>query len=404
VKLLRRPRVKRKSPARRANFSYGASLESENEEDKDLQFLRKFHMHPDQLVADPDFNRWTMAPFCTAAHMCIGSIFAWSIFNQPLTTTLGVVCPAADDWIISDISPTFSLVMGGFAIGAFLGKYLNRWGPRCSLLIGSGCLGSGFGLVALGAHVHSLPVLYAGGMIWGFANGWTYVPPIATLMKWFPDRKGFASSCVVVGFGGGAAVAAPMFDNLLQKFKSPPTYLGTADQLELTNRGGKLFADTREVVVAVASEAKAAGLEPGVYLVGTGNTGVTSTLLVSGLVYSSILVVSALQLKTPIPSTDKTKDCTVSDFKVSASNSIRTPQFWLLFAGFGLGMGPTYGTLPYMKTMVGDCFGQTLPTVATAAACGTFVSAISIVNMGGRILWPNVSDFLVNRYKPSDPF
>jgi len=294
--------------------------------------------------------------------------------------------------------------MGGFALGAILGKYLNRWGPRCSVLIGSSCLGSGFGLAALGVHIHSLPVLWAGGLIWGFANGWSYVPPLSALLKWFPERKGFASSCVVCGFGGGAAIAAPMFSNLLQKFKSPPTYLGPVDTVELVNQGGKLFASGKEIVVATAAEAQAAGLIEGVYLVGTGNTGVTSTLLFSGLLYSSIMGVSALQYRTPeaLPS-EQVQNQKVADIVISAATSLRTPQFYLLFSGFGFALMPTYGLLTYAKTMMGDCFGQTLPDVATAAACGTFVSVLSLSNMGGRMVWPNIGDFVVNKYYRNNP-
>jgi hypothetical protein len=73
--------------------------------------------------------------------------------------------------------------------------------------------------------------LYLGGAIWGVANGWAYVPPVSTLIKWFPHKKaralaavaaaavgpksvraqGFASGACLMGYGGGAMVAAPLF-------------------------------------------------------------------------------------------------------------------------------------------------------------------------------------------------
>merc|ERR1719461_1449848 len=170
-----------------------------------------------------------MLPFCTLSHLCLGGIFAWSVFNDPLTKCLGVVAPAAQDWIVSDISPVFSFVMSGFALGALIGKYLNKWGPRATVLIGASCLGSGFGLASLGATLHSLTILKCGGAVWGFANGWSYVPPLATLVKWFPDRKGFAAGSTVVGFGAGAAIAAPVYTRLLNHFKLEPTRIGSAD-------------------------------------------------------------------------------------------------------------------------------------------------------------------------------
>ena len=104
-------------------------------------------------------------------------MFAWSIFNQPLTRLHGVIAPAALDWSMGDVAITFSLVMGGFAWGALLGKTLDAWGPRMSCLIGGASLGTGFAVGAAAINLHSLPLLYLGGAVWGLANGWAYVAP-----------------------------------------------------------------------------------------------------------------------------------------------------------------------------------------------------------------------------------
>ena len=61
-------------------------------------------LHKDSIVAAPDFNRWRVPPASIAIHLCIGSVYAWSIFNPPLTTVLGVVQPAADDWPLEDVT------------------------------------------------------------------------------------------------------------------------------------------------------------------------------------------------------------------------------------------------------------------------------------------------------------
>ena len=66
-------------------------------------------------TAPPSFNRMLLIPACVTNHLCLGSIFAWSVFNLPLTTIDGVVCPSAVDWSLGETSLTFSLVMGGFA-------------------------------------------------------------------------------------------------------------------------------------------------------------------------------------------------------------------------------------------------------------------------------------------------
>ena len=78
---------------------------------------------------------------------------------------------------MGDVAITFSLVMGGFAWGALLGKTLDAWGPRMSCLIGGASLGTGFAVGAAAINLHSLPLLYLGGAVWGLANGWAYVAP-----------------------------------------------------------------------------------------------------------------------------------------------------------------------------------------------------------------------------------
>lgn len=84
----------------------------------------------------------------------------------------GVVAPAASDWALSDITTTFSLVMGGFIWGAVFSKKLDEWGPRTCCMIGGTSLMSGFGLASLAVENGSLNMLYLGGAVWGLANGW----------------------------------------------------------------------------------------------------------------------------------------------------------------------------------------------------------------------------------------
>ena len=112
---------------------------------------------------------------------------------------------------------------------------------------------SGFGLASLAVYNQSLPLLYLGGAVWGLANGWAYVPPVATLLKWFPDRKGFASGMCILGYGGGAIVSAPLFSKLLKFYQEVPEYLGHANDLKLVNEGGRLFAEKYGEMVEVVS-------------------------------------------------------------------------------------------------------------------------------------------------------
>jgi len=84
-------------------------------------FVESIGWHPKQLVVPSEkINRFKFVPAALANHVCLGGIFAWSVFNKPLTSMYGVVAPAGSDWLLAEATPVFSLVMGGFIWGQFL--------------------------------------------------------------------------------------------------------------------------------------------------------------------------------------------------------------------------------------------------------------------------------------------
>lgn len=225
-------------------------------------------LSPSQLLNDPaktGFNRWSIVPAALATHISLGSIFAWSLFNQPLMTLHGVVAPAAADWELGSVMPVFSTTMACFGISSFaLGRMgvFEKLGPRATGLIGSALFGTAFSMAAIATQTHSLPLLSVGyGVLAGVAVGSAYVNPISTLLKWFPDRKGVASAMAVMGFGGGGMVAAPMIETLLSKFRRAPTYVGKLGEVATVNQDGKLFVDISTLPDAIATAAASA---PGV--------------------------------------------------------------------------------------------------------------------------------------------
>ena len=136
--------------------------------------------------------------------------------------------------------------------------------------------------------------------------GCSYTPPIKVLIDWFPDRKGLASGLVIAGFGSGALFFTPMMGFLSGKFAQMPTYLGAS--LEVVLEGGRQFSHVggqlQEVVFATSSElAKLPydGLAEGFYLVGSGNTGMSSALATIGAIYTATVLGSALMIKRPGP-------------------------------------------------------------------------------------------------------
>ncbi|MFT6864831.1 MAG: hypothetical protein ACJAVK_003402, partial [Akkermansiaceae bacterium] len=65
----------------------------------------------ESIVAKPGFNRWLVPPASIAIHLCIGSVYAWSVFNAPLSKELGVVGQAAGDWQFGHIVWIFSIAI-----------------------------------------------------------------------------------------------------------------------------------------------------------------------------------------------------------------------------------------------------------------------------------------------------
>jgi hypothetical protein len=104
-----------------------------------------------------------MIPPAFLTHVCLGSVYAWSILNAPLTRELGVVVQAAGDWDLTDVVPVFSLVVAAQGVAAALcGKWLERVGANAAVLVGALCFGGGIALGGVGVSMHSLPLLYAG--------------------------------------------------------------------------------------------------------------------------------------------------------------------------------------------------------------------------------------------------
>ena len=65
-------------------------------------------LHKKNIVAKPGFNRWLVPPASIAIHLCIGSVYAWSMFNPALVKILGVVTSSADDWSLGQVVWIFS--------------------------------------------------------------------------------------------------------------------------------------------------------------------------------------------------------------------------------------------------------------------------------------------------------
>src|SRR6267154_1637026 len=167
-------------------------------------------------------NRWGIAIAGVVMQVALGAVYAWSVFRVPLAKQFG--------WSIPEVTLTFTISIFVLGLASFFGGlWLNRKGPRVVALVGGVLYGGGVFLASFSDH--KLWWLYLSyGVIGGIGLGFSYIVPVAVLIKWFPDRRGLITGVAVGGFGAGALVTAPVATRLIQSVGVLETfaYLGIA--------------------------------------------------------------------------------------------------------------------------------------------------------------------------------
>ena len=368
----------------------------------------------ERITAPADYNRWRVPVASVAIHLCIGSVYAWSIYNPPLTRIHGVVTSAADDWSLSAVVWVFTVAIVSLGLAAaFAGKWLEEAGPRKVGVVAAFCWGGGYIVGSLGILTHQLWLLYLGyGVIGGCGLGMGYVSPVSTLIRWFPDRRGMATGMAIMGFGGGAMIGTPMKEFFIRMFYRAPEYLGNVSDVNLVTEAGRRFAEIsgalQEVVVIGAAEVRdmtVPGPE-GVYLVDTGASGVAETFLVIGLIYLVVMLIAAFSYRIPSegwrpsgwkePSPEE-RGALISSHDVHINEALKTRQFYQLWIVLCFNVTAGIGVLGVARTMITEIFGSSLPHIVDTAFAATYVVMISAFNMVGRFIWASASDFIGRR-------
>jgi MFS family permease len=215
------------------------------------------------------------------------------------------------------------------------------------------CFGGGFLVSAFGIHLHQLWLIYLGyGVLGGCGLGIGYISPVSTLIKWFPDRPGMATGMAIMGFGGGALIAAPLSVILMDHFKTATS------------------------------------------------NGVLETFVTMGVIYFMYMMIGVYAIR--VPGADwKPEGWTapaqakqlVTSANVAVDMAWRTRQFWLLWVVLCMNVTAGIGVLGQASPMIQEIFtGRVTP--ATAAG---FVGLISLFNMIGRFFWASTSDYIGRR-------
>jgi len=337
----------------------------------------------ERIIAKAGFNRWLVPPAALCIHLCIGMAYGFSVFWLPLSRAIGLdksaTCPdltligelftTTCDWRISSLAWMFTLffvVLGSAA--AIWGGWLERAGPRKAGVVAALCWCGGFVISAVGIITHQLWLMWLGsGVIGGIGLGLGYISPVSTLVKWFPDRRGMATGMAIMGFGGGAMIGAPLADLLMDHFRT------------------------------------------------SSSVGVWQTFLAIGAIYFVFMLIGAFGYRLPPGgwrpdgwAPRKSAATMITPHHVHLRDAHKTEQFWLIWAVLCLNVSAGIGVIGMASPMLQEIFGGTLighpelgftqlspeqRTLIAAIAAG-FTGLLSLFNIGGRIFWASLSDYI----------
>ncbi|ARZ62521.1 oxalate/formate antiporter [Bacillus cereus] len=142
-------------------------------------------------------NPWIVVLGTVIVQMGLGTIYTWSLFNQPLVSKYG--------WSLNAVAITFSITSLSLAFSTlFASKLQEKWGLRKLIMIAG--LALGLGLI-LSSQASSLILLYVlAGVVVGYADGTAYITSLSNLIKWFPERKGLIAGISVSAYGSGSLI------------------------------------------------------------------------------------------------------------------------------------------------------------------------------------------------------
>jgi len=295
-------------------------------------------------MSDKVMNRWLIVVGAILIQLCLGAIYAWSVFT-----------PALKDagWTKAQTQAPFFTGLAFFAIVmVFAGRLMPKIGPRKLAVLGGIVLGLGYALAGLVGGTSFWPLVILIGVVAGSGIGLAYVVPIAVGMRWFPDKKGLITGLAVAGFGFGAML-----------------------WVKMAGAWGNMIADL----------------------------GLGTTFLIYGIVFLVAVVIGGIFMvfppegwkpkgwDPPVP-TETAKATGAVDF--TSKEMLSTPQFYMIFLTFVCGAGAGLMSIGLMKLFPMEALqANGVEKAAASAIAGTAMAIFfSLANGIGRIAWGAISD------------
>ncbi len=310
-------------------------------------------------------NRWAIAFAGVLVMICLGTAYSWSSFTQPLIAGFG--------WSNTITTWTFAITIFSLGWGAVIGgRWQDSVGPRTVTVVGAVIWGLGVLLAGLGTRHFGAPWLYLTyGVIGGLGNGMAYITPVATVTKWFPDRRGLASGIVVMGFGLGAFVYGFIL-------KAIPSFVAAS-------KHAGAYADAK----AAAAKAGTPFVAGSLALTPADVAAVMHVFVFSGIAFAIVGGLCATLLKNPpqgytVPGAAATAASTQRSY--TPAETLRAPQFYLLwlmlFLNVTAGILIISNAVPIIRELTG---------VAAAVAVPAY-GLVALFNGLGRFFWGAISD------------
>lgn len=298
----------------------------------------------------PVMNRWLIAAMGTVLMLCLGTVYAWSFFQDLLVRQY----KADFGWSNSQVAWIFSFAILFLGVtAAWGGTRLKKIGPRVMAMSGGFLFALGYALGALALSLKSLLLLYLGyGLLGGIGLGLGYVTPVATVAKWFPDRKGLATGMVIMGFGLGAL--------LMSKVLAP------------------------------------------VFLAMTGGASLVPVFLLLAAVFLVLAVGSASFMQNPpegwVPRGFRRTEvnaCDDVDSPCTAPRAVFSGRFAVLWVVFFCNITAGISIISFQSPLLQSLWKKADPSLPAAALAGlgaTLIAVSSLWNGAGRFFWGAISD------------
>ncbi len=284
------------------------------------------------LGMDAEKGRWLLVLVGLLINVCLGSIYAFSVFRKPLETLWGITS--------SQSGYPFMVFLAVFAmVMPLAGNLIARWGPKKTTMLGGMLVAAGWVTASFSQDINTLTVLY--GVIGGAGVGIAYGCPIAVVAKWFPQKSGLAIGLTVMGFGISALVTAPLLKTMI----------------------------------------------------GHPDIGIMNTFLYSGLAFGVIITLLALLLSFPpagwMPAQSEAASAVTSALPVwnlDRQEMLKTPSFYALWATYTIGC-----LAGLMAIGIASPVGTEIAKLdATTAALA--VSLFAVFNGLGRPIFGAITD------------